>query len=76
MKQRTMKNELSHLEDDLTRLTKRLQVEGGNDEITLGFDEILGRLVDHLPEEETQPNLIQKLGTGIAGFFNRILGRG
>ena len=33
-------------------MTKRLQAEGGNDEITLGFDEILGELADHLPEEE------------------------
>ena len=50
-------------------------MEGGNDEITLGFDEILGELADHLPEEEPQPNLIERIGTGMAGFFKRILGK-
>ena len=60
-------NDLSHLEDDLSHLTKRLEEEGGSDEITLGLDGILGKLL----KEEPQMNFMQK----IAGFFQRILGR-
>ena len=62
------------MEDDLTRLTKRLEEEGGSDEITLGLDGILGKLSDHLLKEETQLNLMERIGTGMAGFFKRILG--
>ena len=65
-------NDLSHLEDDLSRVTKRLEEEGGSDEITIGLDEILGKLADHLLKEEPQMSFMQK----IAGFFKRILGRG
>ena len=71
-----MKDDLSQMEDELTRLTKRLQEEGGSDEITLGLDEILGKLSDQLLKEEPQPNLMRRAGTGVAGFFRRILGRG
>ena len=65
-------NDLSHLEDELSRLSKRLEEEGNSDEITVGLDEILGKLADHLLKEEPQPNLMEK----ITGFFKRILGRG
>ena len=61
-------NDLSQMEDDLSHLTKRLEEEGGSDEITLGLDGILGKLL----KEEPQMNFMQK----IAGFFQRILGRG
>lgn len=61
-------NDLSQMEDDLSHLTKRLEEEGGSDEITIGLDGILGKLL----KEEPQPNLMEK----IAGFFKRILGRG
>ena len=64
-------NDLSQMEDELSRLTKRLEEEGGSDEITLGLDGILGKLSDHLLKEP-QMNFMQK----IAGFFQRILGRG
>ena len=60
-------NDLSQMEDDLSHLTKRLEEEGGSDEITLGLDGILGKLL----KEEPQMNFMQK----IAGFFKRILGR-
>ena len=63
-----MKDDLSQMEDELTRLTKRLQEEGDSDEITLGLDEILGKLSDRLLKEEPQPNLMQKM----ANFFKRI----
>ena len=60
-------NDLSKMEDELSRLTKRLEEEGGSDEITIGLDGILGKLL----KEEPQMNFMQK----IAGFFGRILGR-
>ena len=70
-----MKDDLSQMEDDLSRLTKRLHVQGGNDEITLGFDKILGRLADHLELNQPPPNFIQRAGGKLSAFFNGILRR-
>ena len=65
-----MKDDISHLEDELSRLTKKMQEEGESDEITLGLDNILGQLADHLKLDQPQPNLIGRIRDRIAIFFS------
>ena len=64
-----MKDDISHLEDELSRLTKKMQEEGESDEITLGLDNILGQLADQLRKEKPQPNLIERAGMKLSAFF-------
>ena len=71
----TTKNDISHLEDELSRLTKKLQEEGESDEITLDLDNVLGRLADQLLKEKPQPNLIERIRMRMADFLKRILER-
>ena len=70
-----MKDDISHLEDELTRLTKKMQEEGESDEITLGLDNILGQLADHLKLDQPQPNLAGRIAERMTGFFKGILKR-
>lgn len=74
--QRTMENDISHLGDELSCLTKRLQEEGESDEIQLGLDKILGELADQLLKEDSPPGLMQRVGMKMSGFFEGIFGKG
>ena len=70
-----MKDDLSQMEDEFSRLSKKLSEEGESEEVCSGLDKILVQLSAQLFEEDTPPSLIRRIGTGLANFFNGILRR-
>ena len=60
------------MEDELSRLMKRLQEEGESEEVQLGLNRVLGQIAEQSLKKEPQPNFAERIRMVVFDFFEEV----